>query len=152
MFLSKALQLSLLGRCCFSVSFCAPSPFCLVPTPQPALTAYSASKPSQKHFCNHNLSPDCVPTYLTFGVQERCIFQSIQLEKTHSENSKADSALLLECHGSAPRVSSLEPPPGSRAGIQQHHCSGREKQWIRLKNQTLPPSDEATQTTLRNDT
>lgn len=61
--------------------------------------------------------PILVPTYSTSGVQERCIFQSIQLEKTHTENSKADSAFLLERHGSAPRVSS----PGTSSWLHSRN-------------------------------
>lgn len=61
--------------------------------------------------------PILVPTYSTSGVQERCIFQSIQLEKIHTENSKADSAFLLERHGSAPRVSS----PGTSSWLHSRN-------------------------------
>lgn len=92
MFGSQAFQLSFQGCCCFSLSLslCAPTPFCLLPTPYrlplPSATpiVYSASKPSQKHLCDNNLSPSIpAPTYSTPRVQEKCIFQSIHLEKSH---------------------------------------------------------------------
>lgn len=48
------------GLLLFLSLFLCFSPFCLVPTPQPVLKClsitYSASKPSQKCFCSHNLS------------------------------------------------------------------------------------------------
>lgn len=130
-FISEAIAASL------SVSFCAPSPFCLLPTPHrlPLASAmpivYSTSKPSQKHLCSNNLSPlILLPTYSTSTVQERCVFQSIHLEKKTHRLKTLRLTLLSDfsAKGAFTGRAPTEQPPGTTAGNQQHHCSGREKE------------------------
>lgn len=72
------------GLLLFLSLFLCSSPFCLVPTPQPALSAYLSLIQHQNPLRNVSAAtislPVLVPTYLTSGVQEKCIFQSVQLE------------------------------------------------------------------------
>lgn len=73
------------GLVLFLSLFLCSSPFCLVPTPRPALCAYLSLVQHQNPLRSVSVAtislPILVPTYLTSGVQEKCLFQSVQLEK-----------------------------------------------------------------------
>lgn len=116
------LSLFLCPQCILSGSYTSACPQCL--------SAYSASKLSQKRLCSHILSPNS-------GTHLSDIWSS---RKVHFSKHSAWKKPVLKTLRLTllSYLSSLEPPPGSIAGTQQHHCSGREKQWVRLKNPTFP--------------
>lgn len=121
------LSLFLCPQCILSGSYTSACPQCL--------SAYSASKLSQKRLCSHILSPNS-GTHLSDIWSSRKVhfFKAFSLEKTHTENSEADSAFLLELSGTSSWLHSRNP---AAPLLWERKAMGQ------AEKSNISPSDEA---------